>query len=141
MRLLDVEYSLQIYYVITFVAALHCNIVYVALYDLAYVLIGNCIHRLLVCCPYVFQSVFQSGRHHIVAVHSSGVLKDVCFSSPKYILIWLYLKKATHEGHPLEIARTVNHNVCGGEREHILGQAAFRSRKSIQIRIFLFFLG
>jgi len=56
----DVEYSLQICYVIAFVVAFHYNIIYVALYGLTYVLVENYINHMLVCYP----RVLQSERHH-----------------------------------------------------------------------------
>ena len=55
MRLHDIEYCLQICYVITFGTAFHCNIVYVAFYCFAYMLVENCIHGSLVCCPCILQ--------------------------------------------------------------------------------------
>jgi len=83
MRSHDVEYSLQICNMITFVADLHCNIIYIALYALAYMLVEDRIRGTLVCCI----CVLQSKRYYCVAFTPSGVLKDVCFSSSEYILI------------------------------------------------------
>ena len=59
----DIEYSFLIYYMITFVMTLHCNIVYVTLYGLAYVLMEDCIYGLLICHPCIFQS---EGNHGVI---------------------------------------------------------------------------
>ena len=83
MRLHDIEYCLQVCYVIAFGMAFYCNIVYVAFHCFAYMLIEDCIHSSLICCP----RILQSEEHHNIAIHPSGILKDVCFSSSGCILI------------------------------------------------------
>ena len=56
MHLHYVEYSLQICYVITFVAALDCNIIYIAFYGLTYMLVEDHIHGVLVCHICILQA-------------------------------------------------------------------------------------
>ena len=63
--------------------ALHCKIIYVALYGLAYMRAEDYIHYPLIYRPYVLQAKGHNGENHI----PSGVLKDVYFSSSGYILI------------------------------------------------------
>jgi len=70
-----------------------------------------------------------------------GVLKDVCFSSSGYILIWLYPEKPSIKdilSNPYVLS--IITSMIGRENSS-LGQAAFRSQKSMQIWIFSFFLG
>ena len=66
--------------------------------------------------------------------------KKICFSSSGYILIWLYpenpsMKDIRSNPHVLWIMTSVI-----GRGNSSLGQASFRYRKSMQIRIFPFFL-
>ena len=56
MRSYDIEYCLQIGYVITFGTAFHCNVVDVAFHYFMHVFMENCIHSSLICCPHVLQS-------------------------------------------------------------------------------------
>ena len=56
---------------IAFVVALLCNIVYVAFYGLAYMLMEDNIHGPLVCCL----CIRQAKGHHGVALPPSGILK------------------------------------------------------------------
>ena len=113
MHLHDVEYSLQICYVITFVAVPYCNIIYIALYDLAYMLTEDRIHDALVCCT----CILQAKKHHGVAVHSK-------WRSERYMLLifWIHLDliifgEVVHKGHPLETAHIVNYDIPDRERK------------------------
>jgi len=59
MRPYDVEYSLQICYVITFIVAFHYNIIYVAFYG--HMLVEDRIHGALVCRT----CILQAKGHHV----------------------------------------------------------------------------
>jgi len=109
----DVEYSLQICYVITFIIALHCDIIYVELYGLAYMLVKDRIHCVLVCCT----CIFEAKGHHCVAVHSK-------WRSERYMLLifWIHFDliifgEVVHKGHPLETAHIVNYDIPDRERK------------------------
>ena len=65
MRLHDIEYCLQICYVVTFRMTFHCNIVYVAFHCFTYMLIKDYIHNSLICHP----RILQSEGHHSIAIH------------------------------------------------------------------------
>ena len=67
----NVEYSPQICNMIIFGTAFYCNIVYVALYSLAYILMEDYIHCLLICRS----CVLQAKGHHGVAIHSQWCSK------------------------------------------------------------------
>ena len=82
MRPHDVEYSLQIYNVIAFSSALSYNIVHVAFYYLAYMLVKDCIHCLLICHPYVF----QIKGHHGVTIQPQW-----CFERCMLFVFRVYL--------------------------------------------------
>jgi len=56
----DVEYSLQICKMVAFIAAFHCKIIYVAFYGLAYMIMEDRIHSLLIGCSDVLQSEGQT---------------------------------------------------------------------------------
>jgi len=75
-----------------------------------------------------------------VTVYPNGVHNDICFSSSRHILIWLYpekpsIKDILSKTHVLSIMMSV---ICNenSSLEHV----ALRSRKSVQTLIFLFFL-
>jgi len=55
MRPHDIEYCLQICYVIAFGMTFHYNIVYVVFYRFLYMLMKNCIHSFLVCRARILQ--------------------------------------------------------------------------------------
>ena len=83
MSLHDVEYSFQVCEMIAFVMDFHNDIVDIAVYNLVYILIKDCIHDTLIGCT----SVLQAKGYYCIAVSPKGVLKDVCFSSSRYIFI------------------------------------------------------
>ena len=49
-------------------------------------------------------------------------------------------RESIHEGHPFKPTRVVDHDICNWKGEFIFRHASFRSRKSMQIWIFPFFL-
>ena len=61
-----VEHSFQVCEVIAFVAIFHCDIIDIAFYDLAYMLIKDHIHDALIYRT----SVLQAKGHYCVAVYS-----------------------------------------------------------------------
>jgi len=119
---------------IAFVATLHSNIVDLAIYGFAYMLVKDCVNGTLICWAHIL----QTEGHHCVTVDSQW-----CSDGWMPLILWIHLDliiswEAVHEGHSsnphvLSILTSVNNS--------LLGQATFRSRKSMQIRIFPFFLG
>ena len=68
---------------IAFVMIFHDDIIDIAFYDLAYMLMEDRIHGTLICRA----TVLQAERHYCIVVTPTDILKDVCFSSSGYIFI------------------------------------------------------
>ena len=84
-------------------------------------------------------SILQAKGHYCVAVSSQMRPENVCFSSSGYILIWLYPENPSMKDirSNLQVLSIMTSVIERGNSS--FGQASFRSRKSMQTRVFPFF--
>lgn len=87
-------------------------------------------------------SVLQSEGHHCVIVRPLWHSKSLCFPSSGYILIQLYLENPSMKdivsNHPHVLSKMMSMN---GRENSYLGQATFKSRKSMHIWVLQLFFG
>jgi len=115
MRPHDIEYRLQICYVIIFGTIFYCNIVYIAFHCFAYMLVENCIHSSLVCCP----RVLQSERHNSITIYPQWRPERCMLVIFKVHLNLIVSRESIHERHPFKSTRVFNHNICDWKGELI----------------------
>ena len=113
----NVEHSLQICKMIAFVATFHCNIIDVAFYSLACMLVEVFVHGMLICQT----CILQAKGYHDAVVHSQR-----CSEGCMFLIFWIHLDliiswEAVHEGHSPKYARIVNHDIRNWERKPVFG--------------------
>jgi len=98
MSLHDVEHSFQVCEVIAFVATFHGDIIEIAFYGLAYMLMEDRIHGALICRT----GVLQAKGHYCVAVYSQRRPKRCVLFIFRVHLYLIIPSEAIHERHHLK---------------------------------------
>jgi len=107
MRPHDIEYCLQIYYVIAIDTIFYCNIVYVAFHCFAYILVENYIHSSLVCRPLIL----QPEGHHSIEVHSQWCPKGCILLIVRVHLNLIVFRESVDERYLFKPTCVVQHDI------------------------------